>query len=155
MGAVAKVATPCGRFGGGSKGRRPLSLKGASRRQAQTLGFTVLTPPRVLPSAAATGHTGTLDFSPVFSPAQATRSCSSCAASLSRAAPFFGACPASSRVAARLTLGAARFVRRATDVPWACPRPRTVPGRRVRPGGRDPNGTFCLAQVPIVRNFSR
>ena len=155
MGAVAIMATQCGRFGGGSKGQRPLSVKGPSRRQAQTLGVTVLTPPLVLPSAVATGRTGTIDFSPVFSPAKRR--------AVARLRCFLLArCPVLSRPP-RIVAGTgtshvrrcAGSLGRATDVLWACPRPRTVPGRRVRPRGRDPHASTLWAQVTIVRSLSR
>ena len=107
----------CGRSGGGSEGQRPLSVKGASRRQAQTLGVTILAPPRVQPSAVATRPHWHSRLFAGFLSGTSRRSCSYCAASLSRAAPSYGAWPASSRAAARLTLGAARFVRRAPTAP--------------------------------------
>jgi hypothetical protein len=145
----------CGRFGGGIRGPASPFLERCFAPSGADAWFTVLTPLGSDPARLRRGRPGTLDFSPVVSPASKARLLCTARASLSRAAPFYGAWPASSRAAARFTLGAARIVRRATDGLWACPRPCTAPDRRVRPGGRDPNGTVYKTQVPIVRNFSR
>jgi len=65
----ATVATPAGDSVVAQKAGVPFPEKGASRRRAQTLGVPFSLPFGVQPSAAATGRTGTLDLSPVFSPA--------------------------------------------------------------------------------------